>query len=109
MSNTIDLRGNEQVCTRREAEQYASFKGYDMMIFGNDPTPTDVDAEAKHDNPNSNRLFTNYDLIGWGMSHPDNATVKKVVIDILYEWRNTPVLDAGGFQQFLLDKLDNNK
>ena len=32
--------------------------------------------------------------------------VKEVVVDILKKWRNTSILEAGGFQQFLLKELD---
>jgi hypothetical protein len=32
--------------------------------------------------------------------------VKEVVVGILKKWRNTNILEAGGFQQFLLNALD---
>ena len=35
----------------------------------------------------------------------DDTIVKKKIIDILIKWRNTPVLEAGNFQQFLLKEL----
>lgn len=41
--NTIDLRGNEQICTRFEAEQYASFLGYEMFYFNEDLHEVGVD------------------------------------------------------------------
>lgn len=62
MSNTIDLRGLEQVCTRLEAEQYAAMLGYKMFIFGRtegDVLPIyDVDLQSLEDtNAISNRLI----------------------------------------------------
>ena len=42
--NTIDLEGHEQICTRKHAEEYASFLGYQMFKFNSEIY--DVDPEA---------------------------------------------------------------
>jgi hypothetical protein len=36
-----------------------------------------------------------------------DADVKKRVLSILSDWRKTPLLEAGSFQHFLLDKLSS--
>ena len=66
MSNTIDLRGYEQVATRLEAEQYAAMLGYEMFIFGcteGDILPIhDVDLESlEHCSTIGNRLIEHLD------------------------------------------------
>ena len=58
-ANTIDLRGHEQVCTRKEAEEYAAFNGYTMMFFGYSTEPEDVDPDCyQHEGFKTNRLLT---------------------------------------------------
>lgn len=58
-ANTIDLRGHEQVCTRKEAEEYAAFNGYSMMFFGYSSEPEDVDPDCyQYEGFKANRLLT---------------------------------------------------
>ena len=59
MSNTIDLRGNEQVSTRAQAEQYAAYLGCEMMYFGYSDEPQDVDPEAAMDYDEDNPWYGN--------------------------------------------------
>lgn len=57
-ANTVDLRGYEQVCNRKEAEEYAAFRGYTMVIFGESDTPYDIDPDGyKHEGFKNNRLL----------------------------------------------------
>lgn len=58
-SNTIDLRGNEQIMTHAQAEAYAAYEGYEMMYFGVSPNPQDVDPEAALDYDEYNPFYPN--------------------------------------------------
>lgn len=58
MANTIDLRGNEQIATRTEAEAYAAALGCEMMYFGYSPEPQDVDPRVAVKFGKSNPFFT---------------------------------------------------
>ena len=58
LGNTLDLRGHEQVCTRTEAEAYASWQGYSMIYFGNSEDPHDtVNDSHKIEEFKNNRLL----------------------------------------------------
>jgi|19_taG_2_1085344.scaffolds.fasta_scaffold55878_1 hypothetical protein len=58
-ANTLDLRGHEQVCNRKQAEEYAAFKGYSMMFFGYSEEPQDVSPDCYlHEGFKVNPLLT---------------------------------------------------
>lgn len=60
--NTIDLRGHEQICTRKEAEQFAALHGYSMYYFGYSNEPSDVDSTLANEPFDNNRLLSTKQL-----------------------------------------------
>lgn len=70
--NTIDLRGHEQICTRKEAEEYAAYLGYSMMFYGYDKEPQDV-----HPNCHLNKDFLNNRMLSEEQKQKIGATMNQ--------------------------------
>ena len=76
--NTIDLRGHEQVATRKQAEAYAAYAGYEMYYYGYSQEPHDVDPAAANDFDEENPWYSVYntfcDVCGVWFPKDDSCT-----------------------------------
>lgn len=55
--NTIDFRGLEQVVSRKDCEEFAATCGFEMMYYGYQLDPSDVDPSCKSENGKVHEVF----------------------------------------------------